>query len=127
MNRILGSGLFLVLAACASPQEQCIQTATKDLNVLRTLIAESEATIERGYALQTEQRLIAYTNFCVGHYGDVGVTFCREVQPVTRTKPVAVDLDEERRKLKSLKRKERELVQKSDTMIAQCKAQFPET
>lgn len=125
--RPLGLIIPVLLAACASAQQSCIDTVTRDLNVVRSLIADTEATIERGYAIQTEQRLVSYSTFCVGAHGKVGVTFCDRVQPVTSNTPIAVDLDVERRKLASLKRKEVELDQKAVAMIAQCKAQHPET
>ncbi len=120
-------GTALLLAGCATPREACIDTVSEDLRVVRALIADTEATLERGYAIQTEERLVTYSTFCVGAHGDVGIVFCDRIQPVRSKKPVAVDLDEERRKLRSLKRKEVELSRKTAAAIAQCEAQYPES
>ncbi|PTX54864.1 hypothetical protein C8N43_3686 [Litoreibacter ponti] len=118
--------LLLMLAACTDPRQACLNAAVEDLRIVQALIADTEATIERGYAIQTETRTAIYTNFCVGTgRSDVGFTFCNYPYPVTTRKPVAVDLNAERRKLTSLRQKEREL--RRDSLRAQqaCETQFP--
>lgn len=127
MKHMFSLAALILLAACASPRETCLTNATRDLNVVQSLIADMEATIARGYAIRTEERLIAYTDFCFGAGGDVGFSFCRRLDPVTTRKPVAVNLDEERAKLRSLKRKEVDLRRASLTAVAQCDAQYPAT
>lgn len=116
----------LFLAACADPRQACLNDAVKDLRIVQALIADTQATIQRGYAIQTETRTVIYSNFCVGTGFDHGrFTFCNYPQPVTTRTPVAVDLDAERRKLRSLRSKEREL--KRESLLAQqrCEQQFP--
>ncbi|WP_051153806.1 hypothetical protein [Litoreibacter arenae] len=126
MKRILIAPLLL-LAACASPRDACLQDATKDLRIVQALIADTQATIDRGYAIQTETRTVIYTNFCVGTGlgSDGRFSFCNYPQPVTTKKPVAVDLDAERRKLRSLKAKETELRRESLLAQQRCELKFP--
>ncbi|WP_134016038.1 hypothetical protein [Litoreibacter halocynthiae] len=119
---------LLLLSACASPRETCMQNAVKDLRIVQALIADTQATIDRGYAIQTETRTVIYTNFCVGTGigSDGRFSFCNYPQPVTTKKPVAVDLDQERRKLRSLKAKETELKRESLLQQQRCELEFPE-
>ena len=125
--------LFLIaplamLAACTDPRQACLNSAQQDLRVVRALIADSEATLERGYVIQTETRHVIYTDFCFGAHGHhVGYRFCDRVLPVTSKKPVAVDLGEERRKLKSLRVKERELERRTARDIRVCNQTYPAT
>lgn len=118
------------LAACAEPRDICVQEATRDLTIVRGLISDTEATLERGYAIQSQTRAILYTDFCIGagrRGGHLGgrFHFCNRVEPVTTREPVAVDLDAERRKLRSLKRKEAELLQEAQVAVRQCALAHP--
>jgi len=117
----------LLLAACASPLETCKQDAVKDLRIVQALIADTQATIDRGYAIQTETRTVIYTNFCVGTgVGRNGnFSFCNYPQPVTTKTPVAVDLAQETRKLRSLKKKEAELQKSSRLAQQRCELAYP--
>ena len=123
---IVLSGL-LALAACTDPKQACINDATKDLTIVQGLIADTEATLERGYAIHTAARTVLYTDFCIGTGVRNGhFSFCNRAQPVTSRKPVAVDLDAERRKLRSLKQKEAELRARSANNIQRCELAHPE-
>lgn len=107
-----------MLAACATPYETCLQQASRDLRIVRALIDDTEATLERGYAIQTETRTVLYTDFCLGTGRNHGrFRFCTRAQPIQSRVPVAVDLDAERNKLRSLRTKESQLVR--DTAVAQ--------
>jgi len=113
----------LALAGCATPQERCIRDATRDLRTVNALIAESEATIDRGYALVEEQRLVSVGfGYCIGGHGRVGYRFCGETYTTTVRRPVAVDLDVERRKLAGLRGKAAELEREAGPAVAQCQA-----
>ncbi len=113
--------LPLLIAACVDPGQACRKEATKDLQTVRALIEETEQTIARGYAIKTGSRNIAYTDFCLGTgHSNVGVSFCNRIEPVRTEKPVAVDLNEERRKLASLRQKEAELSRNSAIALQRC-------
>ena len=126
MNRFLALSLFAALAACSSPRQECIAAASEDLKVVQSLIADTEETLARGYAIQTETRSVLYTDFCLGTgIGNGGFQFCNRTQPVTSETPVAVDLNEERRKLQSLKRKEAELQVRTARDLRRCDLTHP--
>lgn len=115
---------LLALTACASPQERCIAAATQDLRVVSGFIAESEANIARGYAIGTRLTTEKDRVKCVDPDGNE--TTCLVRVPVEKSVRVAIDLDAEKAKLASLKRKQAELRQSANTAISQCKQSHPE-
>jgi len=110
----------LCLAACATPQERCVASATRDLTTVNALIAETEATIARGYALRREVGTTSRLSFCFEGGDNVGFRYCRKERLETRERPVAVDLQLERRKLNSLRAKRTELELVSQRQVAAC-------
>lgn len=135
MPRIIPALTFLAaLAACGTPQEQCIARETRDLRILDRLIAETEGNITRGYAIEEYTIDISYWGTClVAQAPDAtGVRPppiaepCLQDREVTRTRPKAIDLGAERSKLASMQDKRRELARGAERAIAQCRAQFPE-
>jgi hypothetical protein len=126
MRPVLFLAMLPVLAACAEPRDACVSQATRDLNIVRDLISDSEATLQRGYAIQSQTRAVLYTDFCIGSGRKGGqFHFCNRVEPVTTREPVAVDLDAERRKLRSLKRKEAELAREAQLAVRRCELAHP--
>jgi hypothetical protein len=119
------------LAACGTPQEQCINRNTRDLRTVDRLIAETQGNLDRGYAFETITVYEDYWTSCPQPPVAEGETpppprLCLEERPVTEQRAKAIDLNEEARKLESLKAKRRELARKAEGVIAQCKAQYPE-
>ena len=120
---------LLLLVACGTPQEQCINGATRDMRVVDGLIAESEKTLARGYTY--EEVTTYHTGFvdCTPRATEANPTpepqECVGQVPETFRKPVAVDLNAEAAKLASLKAKRAELLRDADAIIRQCKALHP--
>jgi hypothetical protein len=112
--------LPLLLAACATPQQRCEIQATRDLRVVNGLIAETQATLQRGYALREEQRTRVGTTICYGRHDNFGYGFCWGNDTYTRVRPVAVNLDEERAKLQTLLNKREELEVRARAQIEAC-------
>jgi hypothetical protein len=117
----------VVLAACETPQQRCEARAVQDLRVINALIDETEATIRRGYALQTVQTTRPVATFCWGGYsgghGDGwggGTGVCWANNTVTSDQPVAVNLDEQRATLRSLQSKRSELEVQARAQLAAC-------
>lgn len=119
------------LAACGTPQEQCINRNTRDLRNVDRLIKETEGNLARGYAFETvtvyEDRWV----YCPQPKPPEGEAplpprLCLDERPVTEQRPKAIDLNEEARKLESLKAKRKQLARQAEAVIAQCKAQYPE-
>ena len=52
------------LAACGTPQEQCISCNTRDLRTVDRLIAESEGNLQRGYAYESVTVYEDYWTHC---------------------------------------------------------------
>lgn len=119
---------LLALAACATPREQCIGDATRDTRVLSSLINETRANLSRGYALDERQDVRTLTRSCRGRNED-GSTFrypCNETETFTTTVPVAIDLNAEQAKLRSLEQRFVQTQAGSNQAVAQCIAVHPE-
>lgn len=115
--------LPLLLAACVSPEQRCINRASEDLRVLSALIEETRGTIERGYAYEfREEDRLRYT-ICTHRDGTRGFCWVRD-ERTTRV-PVAVNLDDERAKLETLLAKREELTLRTRAEIAACEAAAP--
>ena len=117
------------LAACATPREMCERQAVRDLAVVERLIAESEATLARGYALHPVPYTRPSLQLCYGSgfggYGNFGFSYCNYPQVDIQMVPAAVDLREERRKLMELKRKRQDLARASAAGLEACRARYP--
>lgn len=94
-----------LLAACATPREQCLADVSRDLRINEALITQTQANIERGYALRREQRVQEITRTCRGRTatGEEVRTRCPDVIVQTVNVPEAIDLSAERAKLASLR------------------------
>jgi hypothetical protein len=132
MRHIALLSVCLFLAACGTPQEQCINRETRDLRVVNRLIAETEGNLARGYAFE-EYTVYETDFFPCGYLPDDGnpatgrdVRFCRERVPETTRRPVAIDLAAEQRKLDSLLIRRRDLEQRTPQILAACRAAYPE-
>ena len=122
---------FAALAACGTPQEQCISRNTRDLRTVDRLIAETEGNLQRGYALETVTRWEEYWDTCFDSVeidGSVSLRpySCEREYSYTEQRPKAIDLTAEAKKLESLKVKRKELARVAAPLIAQCKAEYPE-
>ena len=119
---------FVVLAACATPREQCIDDVTRDTRILNSLINETRGNIARGYALEERQEVRTFRTSCVGRDDDGNeFTFgCDKTDTFTSTTPVAIDLNAERAKLASLEERFAQTQAASNQAVAQCIAVHPE-
>jgi len=122
MRRIVFLALLL-LAACATPQQACINRATKDIRVMDKLIAKTEGNISRGYGLRAETYFVNERQVC-GRADDKKV-YCNVPVAFSRDVPVAIDLNAEKSKLASLVAKRKQLVKRSAAIIAECKLLHP--
>ncbi len=122
----------LVLAACGTPQEQCISYNTRDLRTVEKLIAETETNIARGYAMEkvTISRP-AWDNCVRTRINRKGkpvpyASYCLEQESDTVERPRTIDPAAERRKLAGLQEKRRELMNGAEAAVAACRARYPE-
>jgi hypothetical protein len=134
MNRLLIATLGFALAACGTPQENCIRGVTRDLRVVDGLIGDTRANLARGYALEDYTTSRAVWKQCLRRTGGttpdgrpaVAPGLCFENEPYTVTRPKAIDLSAEQRTLAGLISKRAQLVRQSERAVAQCRAQHPE-
>lgn len=129
--RHLAPAALALLAACGTPQEQCINRGTRDLRTVERLIVETQGNLDRGYALETVTRYEDYWDTCFDAVVVDGQTqykprMCLQERSYTEERPKAIDLTAEAKKLDSLKVKRTELARAAEPVIAQCKAEYPE-
>jgi hypothetical protein len=126
---------LVLLVACGTPQEQCIARGTRDLRTVEKLIAETEGNLKRGFAY--EEKIVRFPVFrpCVLPSPPVAegtpppppqVTTCRDTEEQVIRQPVAIDLEEEARKLRQLQEKRRVLLREAEAVAAACRAEYPE-
>ncbi|WP_342078419.1 hypothetical protein [Yoonia sp. SS1-5] len=116
------------LAACATPREECIDVALRDTRVINALVTETQRNLQRGYAIEQKQEVRTVRETCRGRNED-GTTFrfrCDETRTITTNVPVAIDLNEEQKKLDSLLERQALSQSRSNQAIAQCIAVHPE-
>lgn len=129
--------LLPLLAACGTPQEQCITKVTREQRTVQSLIAETEGNLARGYAIEeyttyeTDWRMCRVQPVAPprpdGKPGRPGAPLmCWVDVPVTRERPKAIDLGAEAVKLEQLRAKRAQLARANAPAIAQCQAQYPE-
>lgn len=122
--RRLFSSAFLLLAACATPQERCISDATKDLRTLNARIEVAQGNIARGYALARRQYRDWDTEAC--GVVDGKTVYCRVPEIRTRTVRVPIDLDGEQGKLSALLKKQIRVSRQTEAGISACRTAYPE-
>ncbi len=118
-----------LLSACATPQQQCINRSTKEIRTLDRLIADTRATLSRGYGYQTETRTDWEWNICdqfKDANGQLRSQMCWEPVDQTVQRPVAIDPQTEERKLQGLEQRRAALAKAAEKQVAYCKATYPE-
>ncbi len=132
MHRAIAA--LTLLVACGTPQQQCIARETRDLRVVEGLLAETEANIRRGYALEevTVWRRewvecpVRYAPGTLEPEPPARPRLCRDDVPDTETRPRAIDLAAEARTRDGLIAKRAELSARAEASIAACRAAYPE-
>ena len=124
MKRLSGLALLCALAACGTPQEQCINAVTRDMRVVDLLIAEAEGNLQRGYGFE-------YVTVMEIDYVPCGTQtnpnrVCAVRRPEQERRPVAIDLAAEQVKLTQLRAKRAQQAKAAAPAIAQCRIDNPE-
>ena len=117
-----------LLAACGTPQEQCIAREGRELRTLTQLAEDTRANLSRGYGLEERQEVTERRRRCEGT-DDAGNTFtyrCDKVEVETVQVPVTLNLTAEAQKLEQLEARiarERARVQAA---AATCRQVYPD-
>ena len=123
---------LLMLAACGTPQQQCIAQNTREYRVVGNLLAEVEGNLARGYAWQ--ERTVTRTEWddCPYRLRDkegnrrIGYRPClRDVSDTERYR-VPIDPAAEQRKADNLRARKAALQGRADAAVKACRAAHPE-
>lgn len=121
---------LVLLAACGTPQEQCIARSTKDLRIVERLVVDTQRNIDRGYAMEEYTVVVPEWQQCEQRFDKNGKPLpprmCLEDREETRTRPVAIDLNAESAKLESLLAKRDQLRREASARVESCRQQYPE-
>lgn len=116
-----------VLAACASPLERCLSDANRQLNTLDRLIAVTQGNINRGYGIFETEDVRVVRRICRDEHDD-GTEFryrCDRTETFTRREPVAINVGEERVKLRQLRERREIATRQAQAGAQQCIAAYP--
>lgn len=116
--------ILLLLAACATPQERCINDAAAPYRAALKERAEIAETLSRGFDYVTEFRTRRVFTRCKTHDGGWVPCWDRETYPVTRR--VAIDRDVLQRRDAQLARDLPGLQRAAERGAAACIAALPE-
>ncbi len=128
MRKIMMLLPLMALAACETPLQSCLSSATQDLNVINALIAQKQADLQRGYGTVERQEVQSFNRMCPNFNSDGTVDFewCEQVFVRNIVEPVAIDLRETQALLNQLEEQRRRLTPATNAAVAQCQASFPE-
>ena len=127
--------LLGLLPACATPLQQCINQVSAEYLEVSAQIVETRANIERGYALHVQTVPFRPNDCYFNRWGnnnrdpfdDYWDTFfdC-STRLTTITIPVAVDMNDQRQRLRALEARLPELAGPTRDGVAMCRQQFPQ-
>lgn len=123
--------LLASLAACGTPQEQCIRRSTTELRKIERLVADTQGNLARGYAYETDTITTHQWVACIapgsGVQGrPVRTTMCFEPQTQTVRREVPIDPAAEKRVLDNLLDRRNTLIAAAEPAIAACRTAYPE-
>lgn len=131
-NIVLGLPLVLIVAACGTPQEQCIDRNTSEYRTVSRLLADVEGNLARGYAWEEREVTRQEWDDCPtavrdkkGNSTVVNRPCLRNTVDTERYR-VPIDPDAETRKADYLAARKARLARSAATAVDACKAAYPE-
>ena len=115
---------LLLLSACATPLQQCLNAADRPQKELSRAIETAELNIARGYAVHRSRDYYTYWGTCHDYYK--GYYLCPKTGTRIKETPVAIDVGEERKKLAALRKSLPGAQARAQTAAHQCRATYPE-
>ncbi|EYD74501.1 hypothetical protein Rumeso_03797 [Rubellimicrobium mesophilum DSM 19309] len=118
----------LALAACETPRESCLSSASRDLTIVESLIRQTQGNISRGYAIERDQEVTVDRDFCrvEREDGSIRLRPCDRTRVENVRRPVAIDLRAEQAKLDSLLERRAALASETAARQQACIATYPE-
>lgn len=131
-NILLALMPVLLVAACGTPQEQCISRNTREYRTISDLLTEVEGNLARGYAW--EERTVTRTEWdecprvVVDKEGNRHIAYRSCLRDVTDTERYRVPIDPaaETRKRDNLIARKQALTPNAAAAVKACKAAYPE-
>lgn len=124
--------LVLAVAACGTPQEQCISRNTSELRSITRLLDEVEGNLARGYAWEEREVTDTILTTCRrvvrdkdGNRHVIHDSCWRDVRTTERYR-VAIDPAAEARKAEGLRARKAALAAQVPAITAACQEAFPE-
>ena len=127
------SAILLLLAACGTPQEQCISRNTDEYRSVSRLLAVVEGNLARGYAWEERQVVRDRLTQCRDLYrdkeGNVQVSYrpCWRDYVDTQRYRVPIDPAAETRKRDNLAARKAALTPRASAAVQACKSAYPES
>ena len=117
-----------LLAACATPQQQCLNSVSEPLGVNAFLIAQTQGNLDRGFAIDTQQRVSRGFDMCRQRDRDgvFSTTLCQTTRVKTVNVPQAININVERDTLDQLLGRQAILEKQASAAANQCRALYPE-
>lgn len=127
MRRFVLLAPFL-LAGCLSEQQQCINSVSAELRSVEQRIEVAQGNIARGYAIARVRDARTETYICTETLEDGTEVrdICRRTVRFTRDEPVAIDVGEERIKVRDLQARRAQLLPQVSAQIESCRVAYPE-
>ncbi len=124
MNPYFTLPALALLAACATPQEQCINTAAEPARALQQKITELEGNVSRGYAIHRQRE--PYTRATICYDKNKKPFSCLEDATRWVETPVTIDIADQRRQLANLKRRLPAALRDAQRGADTCRSLYPE-
>ena len=121
--------VYLTLVACATPQQQCINSVAGNLHTIDGLILHTQGNLQRGFGFTQTVRSVPQFVPCSTSRDDSGsstMDMCLVNTVQTFQQPVAIDLAAEQKKLSQLVARRAETAAQVGPAIAACQAQYPQ-
>jgi hypothetical protein len=127
LRALLATLPLVLLAACATPREACIDAASRELRTVESLIRETQGNLARGYAIERGQELRVDRDWCTVELpgGGLARVRCDETRVVETERPVAIDLRAEQAKLDGLLERREGLAREREAAVRACVAAYP--
>ena len=119
---------LLMLAACATPLEQCLSDATRETRALNAEIGERRLNLARGYAVDQVIVPDFFPALCpppAGAPPGTPAQVCMEWGERAVSRRVPIDPVVERERIAALESILARQERRADQAAAQCRAQFP--
>ena len=114
---------IMLLSACSTPLEDCVSNAQGNYNVTYQAIQVAEGNVARGYAINSQRVPYQYTGICYNSY--IGSYACQQTSYRTDNTPVAIDVNEERRKIREYSAALPKIQKQTEASIEQCRRTYP--